>query len=86
MRKTDVGRHKIEIVENGFTTVDNIFTDQEIELILLTIDQADKTKETFRKSVDLFAIRQFFKEIPETTNLVFNDNLKNSITQIFGDD
>jgi len=54
---TDTERHKIEIAENGFTTVDNIYSDQEIEQILLTIDQADNTKETFRKSADLFAIR-----------------------------
>lgn len=79
-------RHRIEFTENGFVTVDNIYSDQEIEQILWTIDQADKTKETFRKSADLFAIRQFFKEIPETTNLVFNDNLKKVINQLFGDD
>jgi ectoine hydroxylase-related dioxygenase (phytanoyl-CoA dioxygenase family) len=78
-------RHKIEITENGFTTVENVYTDQEIGQILLTIDQVDKTKETFRKSADLFAIRQFFKEIPETKNLLFNDNLKNVVRQLFGD-
>ena len=78
-------RHKIEITENGFTTVDNIYSDQEIEQILLTIDQADKTKATFRKSAAFFAIRQFLKEIPETTHLVFNDNLKNIVRQLFGD-
>jgi len=78
-------RHKIEIRENGFTTVDHIYSDREIEQILLTIDQADKTKETFRKSADLFAIRQFLKEVPKTTNLVFNDNLKKLVSQLFGD-
>jgi ectoine hydroxylase-related dioxygenase (phytanoyl-CoA dioxygenase family) len=78
-------RHKIDLIENGFTTVDNIYSDKEIEQILSTIDQADTTKETFRKSTDLFAIRQFLKEIPETTNLIFNDNLKNLVTQLFGD-
>jgi ectoine hydroxylase-related dioxygenase (phytanoyl-CoA dioxygenase family) len=78
-------RHKIDLIENGFTTVDNIYSDKEIEQILSTIDQADTTKETFRKSTDLFAIRQFLKEIPETTNLIFNDNLKNLVRQLFGD-
>tara|TARA_R110002020_G_scaffold96083_3_gene230406 strand:+ start:3260 stop:3976 length:717 start_codon:yes stop_codon:yes gene_type:complete len=78
-------RHKIDLIENGFTTVDNIYSDKEIEQILLTIEQADNDKETFRKSTDLFAIRQFLKEIPETKNLVFNDNLKSVVRQLFGD-
>ena len=81
---TDIEKHKIEIAENGFTTVDNIYSDQEIEQILLTIDQADNNKETFRKSADLFAIRQFLKEIPTTSSLVFNDKLKDLVRQFFG--
>lgn len=82
---TDTERHIIEISENGFTTVDHVYSDQEVTDILLAIDQADKTKETFRKSADLFAIRQFLKEVPATINLVFNDNLKTIIRQTFGD-
>lgn len=82
---TVTGRHKVDLTEKGFTTVDNIYSDKEIEQILLTIDQADNDKETFRKSSDLFAIRQFLKEIPETKNLVFNDNLKSLVKQLFGD-
>ena len=78
-------RDKIDLIENGFTTVENIYSEQEIEQILFTINRADKTKETFRKSADLFAIRQFLKEIPETTNLVFNDNLNKVVKQLFGD-
>ena len=78
-------RHKIDLTENGFTTVDNIYSDKEIEEILLTIDRADKDKETFRKSADLFAIRQFLKEIPEAKDLVFNDKFKTAVRQLFGD-
>lgn len=83
---TTTERHKIELAENGFTTVGCVYSDQEIEQILRTIDQADKTKETFRKSADLFAIRQFFKEIPDAVNLVINDNLKQVVSQLFGND
>lgn len=78
-------RHKNDLIENGFTTVDNIYSDKEIEQILLTIEHADNDKETFRKSAELFAIRQFLKEIPETKNLVFNDNLKSVVKQLLGD-
>ena len=77
-------KHKIEIPENGFTIVDNIYSEQEINQILLAIDKADNDKETFRKSADLFAIRQFLKEIPSTTNLIFNDKLRNVVKQLLG--
>jgi ectoine hydroxylase-related dioxygenase (phytanoyl-CoA dioxygenase family) len=77
--------NKIEISEIGFTTVDNIYSDKEIDQIFMKIDQADKTKETFRKSAELFAIRQFLKEIPDIKNLVFNGKLKTVVRKIFGD-
>lgn len=77
-------RHKIDIAENGFTTIDNIYSNREISQIFLTIAQADKNKDTFRKSADLFAIRQFLKELPNIYNLVFNNNLQNVIQQLFG--
>lgn len=76
--------HKTEIIDNGFTTLDNIYSTDEVELILATINQTDTSKETFRKSSDLFAIRQFLKEIPETTDLIFNDKLNSLISRLFG--
>ena len=81
----NIEKHRLEISENGFTTIENIYNAEEIENILWTIEQVDKTSETFRKSKDLFAIRQFLKEVPLTIPLVFNDQLKNVIQQLFGD-
>lgn len=78
--------HQTALSENGFTIIPSIYTDEEIEKILATIDLADKTKDTFRKSADLFAIRQFLKEIPEVTRLVFNQNLQRVISHLFGED
>jgi len=40
---------KAELTEKGFITIENIYSDQEIEQILATVNQANKTKETFRK-------------------------------------
>jgi ectoine hydroxylase-related dioxygenase (phytanoyl-CoA dioxygenase family) len=77
-------QHKINLIENGFATVNHIYSDQEVEQILNAINHADNDKETFRKSSDLFAIRQFLKEIPAVVKLVFNTNLKELIQQIFG--
>lgn len=81
----DTTKHKNDLFNNGFTTIDNIYSTNEVEQILATIDQVDKTRETFRKSTELFAIRQFLKEVPETIKYIFNDNLQNVIRNIFGD-
>ena len=75
-----------ETQELGFSVVDDVFTDQEVEDILAAIDRTDSTKETFRKSDDLFAIRQFLKEVPETISLIFNDKLKHIVKEFFGED
>jgi ectoine hydroxylase-related dioxygenase (phytanoyl-CoA dioxygenase family) len=77
-------REKIQ--ETGFAIIENVFSDTEIENIISTISKADSSKETFRKTNDLFAIRQFFKEIPSAIDKVFNDKLKNIISEIFGKD
>lgn len=77
--------HKNSIQKNGFTVINNIFSDEEIEKISEVIQNIDTSKETFRKSEDLFAIRQFLKEIPEVNDLIFNDNIKTIIKEIFGE-
>ncbi|MGE4514469.1 MAG: hypothetical protein AB7E26_11730 [Chryseobacterium sp.] len=78
--------HKDSIQEKGFTIINNIFSDEEIEKISGVIQNMDTSKETFRKSDDLFAIRQFLKESPEVKNLVFNENIKRIVKDIFGSD
>lgn len=74
------------VSEQGFSIINDVYTNQEIEKILAVINQADTNKDTFRKSTDLFAIRQFLKEVPETYNLIFNDRLKEIIKSEFGSD
>ncbi len=49
------------------------------------INQATTDKDTFRKSADLFAIRQFLKEVPSTLDIIFNRKLKNVLKQFPGD-
>lgn len=75
-----------EISERGFCIIDKIYSDTEINRISDSINQADSTKDTFRKSTGIFAIRQFLKEIPGTVPLIFNENLKTVIHQLFGPD
>lgn len=81
----NLDHHKNSIQENGFTVINNVFSEEEIKKIGEIIQNIDTSKETFRKSEDLFAIRQFLKEIPQVRELVFNENIKNIITEIFGE-
>lgn len=74
-----------ELETNGFAVVENVFTSEEVEQLIATIGQANKEKDTFRRSEDLFAIRQFLKEVPATIPLVFTDKLNARLQQLFGE-
>lgn len=76
--------HKNEVDTTGFSILPDIFSPVEIAAIIDVIDRADTSGDTFRKSAHLFAIRQFLKEIPDVTPLVFNQKLKEVIQDIFG--
>jgi len=80
------GNIKELVCNNGFTVVDNIYAEEEIDQISNAIQQADASNPTFRKSTDLFAIRQFFKEVPQSIVTVFNKKLTTLIAEYFGHD
>ncbi|PIY10840.1 MAG: phytanoyl-CoA dioxygenase [Flexibacter sp. CG_4_10_14_3_um_filter_32_15] len=80
----NVSKHKKELLENGFTILPNIYSSDEIEKISACIDEIDTSKSTVRKSVDLFAIRQFLKENPEINNLIFTKKLKSILQKFAG--
>jgi ectoine hydroxylase-related dioxygenase (phytanoyl-CoA dioxygenase family) len=76
-----------EINSEGFAIIEAIYSDSEVEKIISEIEKVTQAKTdnaTFRKSDDLFAIRQFHKEIPETLPYVFNHNLLKFIKTNFG--
>ena len=76
-----------EINSKGFTIINDIYCENEIGKLISLIENSteNKTKNaTFRKSQDLFAIRQFHKEIPETLPYIFNENLKGIVESNFG--
>lgn len=80
-----IAKHKESLLQVGFAIIHSIYSNEEVEQILATIEKADKTNETFRKSSDLFAIRQFLKEIPEAKKLIYNSNLTIIVNQLFGE-
>lgn len=78
-----------EIETEGFTIIENVYDQNEIEKLIAIIENATENKtekSTFRKSDDLFAIRQFHKEIPESLHYIFNQKLIAIIKSYFGED
>lgn len=74
-----------EIATNGFTVIENIYTDKEVDSLTALIQQADSSNETFRKTKDLFAIRQFLKEVPDVVPAIFTSSLMSTINELFGE-
>jgi len=78
--------NKSELEKKGFSIIDSVYSEEEINSILNFIESQDSSSPTFRKSEDLFAIRQFIKDFPEIKRLVFNEKLKSIISSIAGED
>ncbi|MBV8328697.1 phytanoyl-CoA dioxygenase family protein [Chryseobacterium sp.] len=77
--------YKSHILEYGFSIINAVFSNEETEEIIRVLDSIDTSRENFRKSEDLFAIRQFLKEVPEIKDLIFNENIKRIVREIFGE-
>lgn len=75
-----------QLKELGFSIIDAVYNSDEIKSIIKFIENLDSYNPIFRKSDDLFAIRQFMKEFPEIQNTVFNENLKTIIKSIGDED
>jgi len=73
------------ILNDGFAIVNDIYTQAEIISIITAIEAADQSNPAFRKTDDLFAIRQFLKELPQVVPLIFNPKLKELVRALFGD-
>lgn len=85
-KMTSYSQHSQSLSSQGFTTIPAIYLSAEVTQILDLIQQADTSKDTFRKSSDLFAIRQFLKEVPGVFELLMNENLKAILNEIMGHD
>jgi len=76
--------HKEQIESRGYAIIEDVYSSEEIDKLIDLLNQVDSASPTFRKSRDLFAIRQFLKEVPEILPLVFSDTLKKLIRELFG--
>jgi len=78
MRRSDIEKH-------GYAVILDIYTSSEVRAIINLIESIDSDTATFRKSNDLFAIRQFLREVPQASPLIFNQKLMEAIFEIYGD-
>lgn len=62
MSLTDLSSYKSHIEKYGFSVINAVFSEEEVAQIIHVLDNIDTSKENFRKSEDLFAIRQFLKK------------------------
>lgn len=79
--------YSTEINSEGFAIINNVYTENEIEKLISLIENITENNSdnaAFRKSQDLFTIRQFHKKIPETLDFIFNQKLKDIIQSNFG--
>lgn len=73
------------LLMQGFAVINNVYSTAEIEHIAALIDSADQSNDTFRKTADLFAIRKCLTELPQLLPVIFNQQVKEIITELFGD-
>lgn len=72
--------------KNGFCIIEDIYTKDEVNSIIKTIESVDTSNSNFKKTKDVFAIRKFLIEIPKVKGLVFNQKLLDIINHYFGND
>jgi ectoine hydroxylase-related dioxygenase (phytanoyl-CoA dioxygenase family) len=75
-------KNKIELENNGYSVLSDLYSDSEISRILACIENDEQDGNSFMKTKDLFAIRQLIKNVPELTNLLFNAKLTELISDL----
>lgn len=75
--------NKIELNNNGYSLISNIYSIQEVNKILSLIEIIDGNNSSLVKTKDLFAIRQLLKVKPELSELLFNKNLIQLLNTLF---
>jgi len=75
-------RNKIELEENGFSVLTDLYSENEISQISTCIENAKQEGDSFMKTKDLFAIRQLIKNVPELSDLLFNKKMSELISDL----
>ncbi len=75
-------KNKIELEEDGYSIIPNLYSDDELHQILACIENAEQDGNSFMKTKDLFAIRQLTKNVPGITELLFHQKLTELLTDL----
>jgi ectoine hydroxylase-related dioxygenase (phytanoyl-CoA dioxygenase family) len=67
--------NKLQLEEEGYSIVNNIYSDDEINEILNYIQKESTCNSTLNKTEELFAIRQLIKTKPELLNVITTPKL-----------
>ncbi len=78
--------HTQQLASYGYSITEALFTTEEVALLLQIINQVAGTTQNFRKTKDLFAIRNVLGEIPDLVPVVFNENLQKLLRGLVGAD
>ncbi|AGC77011.1 phytanoyl-CoA dioxygenase PhyH [Nonlabens dokdonensis] len=74
--------NKIELEENGYSVVGELYSKNEIRQIIKCLENVEHNKNGFLKTKDLFAIRQLINNVPELSPLLFNANFLELLSDI----
>ena len=74
-----------KLQSKGFAVIHDVFTKAQILQLCNIIENTNGSADTFRRSADLFAIRQFLKEVPGIYDLIFTKQFKDLIKQYLGE-
>jgi ectoine hydroxylase-related dioxygenase (phytanoyl-CoA dioxygenase family) len=75
---------KAKMANDGYAIVDHVLSENVIDEVTSIIENTSNERTTFRKSKDLFAIRQFLKELPQLKEIIFTNKVKGLVHQVFG--
>ncbi|RYY52411.1 MAG: phytanoyl-CoA dioxygenase [Chitinophagaceae bacterium] len=72
------------LLHKGYCIIPSVYSPSEVGEIDDVINAAGQESPLFRKSKDLFAIRQFLKQVPEAAPAIFTSRLADITTRLFG--
>lgn len=75
-------KNKIELEKNGYSVLADLYSENEINQISTCIENSEQDGNSFLKTKDLFAIRQLIKNVPNLTDLLFNEKLTELISDL----
>ena len=78
-------KYKAKIDGEGYAVIDNIFLENEVKSLIEIIENATQNSDNFRKSENLFAIRNLLQEVPDLNKVLWNQSLKSLIKSLFGE-